>query len=106
VTKQIYVGSEEMASMRINKPPTKENGVTCSGEKCAEYGHQPTAFVLVTEIGGNDTENEGTRIWRHLIMNVSPARPLTGSGCNERTINNCVRSGEYPSEEMTIGVLL
>jgi hypothetical protein len=39
-------------------------------------------------------------------MKVSPAWPLTGSGCDERTVNNCVRLGEYPSAETTVGVLL
>jgi hypothetical protein len=34
------------------------------------------------------------------------ARLLTGSGYEERTINNCVRLGEYPNAETTVGVLL
>ena len=72
----IYVGSGP-GDDRINKPPTEENGVTCRGEKCAERSHQPTAFVLITEIGGNDAENEGACIRRYLIIKVSPVRPLT-----------------------------
>ena len=39
-------------------------------------------------------------------MKVSPAWPLTGSECSERTVNNCVRLGECPSAETTVGVLL
>lgn len=31
---------------------------------------------------------------------------LTGSSCDEPTVNNCVRLGECPSAETTVGVLL
>ncbi len=36
-------------------------------------------------------------------MTHKSARPL--SDCDEHTVNNCVRFGEYPSAETIVGVL-
>jgi len=38
---------------------TKEDGVTRCSDKRAEHSHQPAALVFITEVGGDDGENEG-----------------------------------------------
>ena len=60
-----YISLEEMPSVT---GLTEEYDVTCCGEKCADRNHQPATFVLITQVGRDDAEKEGTRIRRYLIM--------------------------------------
>ena len=75
--KQTYVGSEDMSSIT---GLTKEYGVTCCSEKCAERSHRSAAFVLIAQVGGKDVENEGACIRRHPIMTRKSREARSTSG--------------------------